>query len=418
MVKQFYINGTGSGTYGVYISSDTFLDSPSMDFTAYEIPARNGSLISYNKRLNNVIRKFDCYIKDDVNTSLNGLKRLLYSNPGYMRIESDYDPDTYQEGYLAQDIKVDPFNEQGDFRATFSIYFSCKPGKFAKNQTAMNAPRYIIDGTVIDRNDAQIKSLFDKLAINVIPNDTLFIRRQIGAGAISATNMSVSWSGGACFCAVFETGQDGGLATRVIAADLNAINGLTVSFTSTSQSYVIWGFRDTGNLLCTYTYSGASRNASINSMETNKVTSNGTDYTGSDLGQINLTMAAEDDPYNLSGHNQYIVCRRYLNNNLVGEGIITIKVTDLLDLTGYYTRIYSSEKGEYERVFNVIVDTDTLNCYIAKENMPNKSLNKYTTVQGDFEGICDKVTVQTLINANFGYAYVQKSTVYPGWYRL
>lgn len=417
-VKQFYINGVGSSTCNVYISSDTFLDSPSLDFTEYDVPGRNGNLIAYNKRLNNVIRKIDCYIKDDVNVSLNALKRLIYQNTGYMRIESDYDPGTYQEGYLAQDIKVEPFNEQGDFRATFSIYFSCKPGKFESNPTELTANRYIIDGTVLDRNDAHIKSLFDKLAISVIPNDALFIRRQIGSGGIAATNMNVSWSGGACFCAVYETGQDGGLVTRVIKADLNAISNLTATFTSTSQSYVIWGYRDSGNLLCTYTSSGASQSASINAMDTNKVTSNGTLYTGSDLGQLNLTMAAEADPYNLNGYNQYIVCRRFLNDNLVGEGIVTIKVTDLLDLTGYATTIYDEEKREDELVFNVVLDSDTLNCYAVADNMPNKSLNAYTTIQGDFDGICDKVTVQTLINANFGYGYIKKAVVNPGWYRL
>lgn len=131
--KNLYINDTNIGSYGIYISSDTILDSPQIDYTEYEIPARNGNVIQYNNRLKNMVRKFTCYIPsmENVNTALKNLKYILYRNPGYLKIASDYESGLYQYGYLAQEIKVNPFDEYKI--ATFDLYFSCQPYKYFTN---------------------------------------------------------------------------------------------------------------------------------------------------------------------------------------------------------------------------------------------------------------------------------------------
>ena len=132
-MKTLKINNTPLSNYGIYISSDTYLDAPQIDYSEYQIPGRDGNVIQYNA-INNVIRKFDCYIPEitNIDNAMLSLKKLLYANLGYLTLESDYDSGTYQEGYLAQQINVDPFNEKA---AKFSLYFSCKPKKISKTLT-------------------------------------------------------------------------------------------------------------------------------------------------------------------------------------------------------------------------------------------------------------------------------------------
>lgn len=122
--KYLYINDTK--IEGIYITSDTYLNSPSFDYTEYKIPGRDGNVIIDNKRMNNVMRKFDCYIPQsgNIDTALANLKSVLYLNRGYLKISSDYDPGFYQYGYLAQELNIAPFNNKA---ASFSLYFSCLP---------------------------------------------------------------------------------------------------------------------------------------------------------------------------------------------------------------------------------------------------------------------------------------------------
>lgn len=134
MRKKLYINDIDISQYGIYISSDTYLNTPLIDYTEYQIPSRDGNVIQYNKRLNNVIRRFDCYIHDthNIQTSLNQLKKILYVHRGYMKLQSDYDIGTYQYGYLAEEIEVVPFGFNNV--ASFSLYFSCLPSKYITNE--------------------------------------------------------------------------------------------------------------------------------------------------------------------------------------------------------------------------------------------------------------------------------------------
>lgn len=125
------INGTDISTYGIYISSDTYLNAPRIDYSEFQIPAKDGTTILDNKRMDNVIRRFDCYVPEsgNVDTAMNNLKKLLYQNRGYLLLNSSYEPGWYQYGYLAQEITVVPFKKNGSVQ--FSLYFSCFPVKYA-----------------------------------------------------------------------------------------------------------------------------------------------------------------------------------------------------------------------------------------------------------------------------------------------
>lgn len=158
MKKHLYLNDVDLGNYGIYISSDTYLNAPQISYQEYEIPGKTGNVIQYDKRFKNVVRKFDCYVHDTANVrqAILAVKRVLYNNSGigYVKIVSDYDPGLYQYGYLAQEIQVTPFNDGQT--ATFELYFSCNPEKYftasSSRVTGTFSPEtYYVDTLGVDK---------------------------------------------------------------------------------------------------------------------------------------------------------------------------------------------------------------------------------------------------------------------------
>ena len=170
--KQLYINGVGTGTYGIYISSDTYLNAPAPDLVAHPVPGRSGDLVQWNKRLNNIVRKFDCYIPDTVQVNFDGFKKMLYSNIGYVEITSDYESDTYQMGYLAEEIAAEPFLKDGNLRVTFSLYFSCKPQKYFKTNTYYSRlmPSTYYPSRMLPRTHPIIQDMLKNIPIDDLPD--------------------------------------------------------------------------------------------------------------------------------------------------------------------------------------------------------------------------------------------------------
>lgn len=163
-MKTLSINGQSLSAYGIYISSDTYLNAPSIDYTEYQIPARDGSLFSYNKRLNDVVRKFTCYIHEgtDVSEAMQSLKDLLYSNIGDLKIESDYTPNYYQIGTFIDGIEAEPFNL--GMTATFELYFSCRPYQYERVETTVDLEMSQLNATVFSYESSPfIKQIMKKV---------------------------------------------------------------------------------------------------------------------------------------------------------------------------------------------------------------------------------------------------------------
>lgn len=188
--KQLYINGIGTGDYGIYISSDTYLNAPAPDITAHQVPGRNGDLIQWSKRLNNIARKFTCYIPDSAQSNFEEFKRMLYSNIGYVEISSDYEPDTYQRGYLAEQIEADPFQSDDVLRVTFDLTFSCEPQKYYKTSTAETISFYRTSPTwkafTVPRSHPAIQKLLPSIPVRDVPEGDAFLIQFISQTAMSS----------------------------------------------------------------------------------------------------------------------------------------------------------------------------------------------------------------------------------------
>ena len=194
--KNLYINNTNLGTYGVYISSDTVLNAPSFDYVEHQVPGRDGTMLQYNNRLNNVIRKFSCYIpeKDNVATALFNVKKLIYQNPGYLKIASDYEPGIFMYGYLAQELNLSPFKDYES--GMFDLYFSCQPTK-RTTSTALEYPnisQYVYyQENLFPRNYPILQEVFNLLPADSVPSGDWFVIRYINQNAYM-TNVSASYT--------------------------------------------------------------------------------------------------------------------------------------------------------------------------------------------------------------------------------
>lgn len=204
-LKTLSINDVDLSTFGIYLQSDTYLSAPSFDYVEYAVPARDGNLLSYNKRMNNIIRRFDCLIKDNVQSGLDALKNLIYSNAGYLKLATSYEPDVYQEGYLAQEIEVTPFTKDSALSAQFSLYFSCKPQKYFNEEgdgylgrVEAIVPNLI---AVYKRGDEALEEILSRVRPWEMPEAEYFLVFDLYAyedssDVVTFTDVSVSTSAG------------------------------------------------------------------------------------------------------------------------------------------------------------------------------------------------------------------------------
>lgn len=206
MKKNLYLNDVNVGNYGIFINSDTYLNAPQIDYNDYKVPARNGSVIQYNKRFENVVRKFECYIPEtqNVQTALDSLKKLIYSNVGYLKISSDYEPDYYMYGYLAQEIEVKPFNQE--LSATFELYFSCMPQKISIEQNNYIFTRSTQDDILIlnENNSELVRSALDELPYYAEKYSTYALCTITQLGLDGTVKLSTSYKGSIFLICTFD----------------------------------------------------------------------------------------------------------------------------------------------------------------------------------------------------------------------
>lgn len=400
------INGTDLSTYGIFLGSDTYLDAPLIDYTAYDIPAKNGSVIQYNKRLNNVIRRFDCYIPEsqNVQAAMDKLKRLLYLNIGYLNLVTDYEPNYYQEGYLAQDIQAIPFNIGQS--ATFSLYFSCKPQKYYVTQDTITvgnvAPSYSF--SPLRREDAIIQSLFSKLDIEMISNADMYLF--IARSNQDYTDFDVSWTEGDTFIYLVE--MENSQIINVFAATNTSIVDAVASCTSpTSNVLVIIPYHNTGTMTLHYSYGGNNYtlNADLSVDTQAKTQASAVGY------QIeSLSMKVPVPPTVYSTANTGVVIQSFVDT--VQNDLLWLRykasfylILDKLDTEGYSTDGYVT----------LSADLTNKRVYAVKTGLPDFDITNYFQIYGGY-GYGNKIVMQNV--ARGSYWFPEEATAYIRWWKL
>lgn len=412
-MKQMYINGVGSGTYKVYISSDSYLDSPSIDYTEYTIPAVNGNVVAYNKRLNNVVRKFDCFIKKDPLVNLNSFKKLIYKNTGYLRIESDYDPNTYQLGYLAQDIKVTPFSTGNNLQVRFTLYFSCKPQKWFKSNEAQEEFEPLdlgVSWSIVDRSDKELKLMLNRLPADQQPQGQYFARITLSDESLNAaqvTDISLQCNGFA-FCRLYMwTYSMGDIVVQV-------------------NKPVCWGKGSSGITYVSQWYRELTVYAPLEkdlTLNATAQTSAGTKTFSIDFSDIQYTVQnnaafgvtmKQRIFYNLDKTGTIVngaaVLQGYVQNKLVSEAMYVMHF-ELMD-----SDLREKLVDAYMTADGLRIDIDEENNAFAVKGSDSLDISSYLEVNGNVDRRCDMVTGSYLGGSDPGT--VISALLIPEWWQL
>lgn len=128
MRNYFIYNGRDSRDFGVYISGQGTFSAPQKAYQFYNIPGRNGALIGYDNRFENIEVSYDAFIYKDFSKNIAEFRSFLLSVPGYARLEDSYHPDEFRmAAYVgAFEPEVTPKNDAGQF----TITFNCKPQRY------------------------------------------------------------------------------------------------------------------------------------------------------------------------------------------------------------------------------------------------------------------------------------------------
>ena len=128
MRNYFILDGVDSRDFGVYISGQGTFNSPEKDYTFYNVPGRDGALLSSENRFNNVTLKYDAFICRDFDNNIAAFRTFLLSLNGYKRLTDSYHPDEFRYAVFTGPLeaKVEKRNDAG----SFTITFSCKPQRY------------------------------------------------------------------------------------------------------------------------------------------------------------------------------------------------------------------------------------------------------------------------------------------------
>ena len=132
MTNYFVFNGQSSLELGIRIRSKNIFSAPKYDMSLVSVPGRNGELVNSNKRFNNAIVSYTCFIPagsiQELSTKLRNIKKWLYQDvDSYHELTDSYEPDFMR--YAIFNSKLD-ISDTANKIGTFTIQFSCHPFKY------------------------------------------------------------------------------------------------------------------------------------------------------------------------------------------------------------------------------------------------------------------------------------------------
>lgn len=146
-MRQYLIyDGEDSRDYGVYISGSGVFNAPSRAYDYLEIAGRNGSLIGFEKRLENIEVTYPAFIYTNFKKAMEDFRSFLLSRTGYCRLIDSYNPNEYRMASFAGGLTVEP-TAQLD-AGSFDIVFNCKPQRFLLSGEEVRT--FTADGTIIN----------------------------------------------------------------------------------------------------------------------------------------------------------------------------------------------------------------------------------------------------------------------------
>ena len=409
--------------YGIYISSDTYLNSPQIDYTDYEVPNHNGTMIQYNQRLNNVTRKFECYIPRsiDIGSGLREIKKLLYSKPGYLKLESDYDSGFIQYGYLAQELTVKPFAKK---TAKFDLYFSCQPMRFTDGNTPITQlGKFGIGSTVarfegvLRRDNAMIQAFLNALPMNSLPDDDYFC-------LVRLSSVTTPYGGQSVACSADTGGGFAAIAECVPSHTYRAsdfINVVNVSMEGTPSGTYTATTGKNGKPYLIFPIT----NKTVTGTCTDTTTTNTTlDFstTQSDTtvaGAIGFTLNKIEMTYEdtagtqISDYNTSVfIMEGFDNNERMFHFTLCMNFYSMPSslrreiMTDYTT-------GSSEKFFDLVFEDGKV--YVTK-GTKKMDITSYAMIGGDISGLCNKIKIIALPNSHL--PSLSEAKVYPAWWNV
>ena len=429
-LKQLYINGIGTGDYGIYISSDSYLNAPAPDYEAYQVPGRSGDLLQWNKRLNNIARKFTCYIPDDAQANFDEFKRMLYTNTGYLEISSDYEPDTYQRGYLADEIEAEPFLKDDVLRITFDLIFSCEPQKYFKDNTTQTIDTTAGQSTymgILPRSHKLVQKIFQAMPSEAVPSGDYFVYVQgnpyhfVIDEPLTFTSFNFSMPNYTGFVASFFAFWTSDVYliqfTQLIGysnfGDLNHADlNLTSSDANSDVAFLFpvdavgqWGW--TGQT-ANNTYTASGQLAPRGQFTEPKAI--GVHYVITISGTYGYSTFDEYDKDN------NIVIKGSLgapNRRQTINAMISIDATPFRALLPNHTSSYP---------YTISIDTETLEVVAKFNNNTDIKMSNYVSITGELDGLADELTVyechETLSSRSKRPLWITSISMQPKWWTI
>lgn len=118
-----------SRVFGLRISGEDTWTRPQPDMTRISVPGRNGDLIQFGNRYQNLDITYHCGIVKDLRTNFNAFNARLLSEPGYHRLENSYHQEYYRMALL--ESALDPDVKKRALMGEVDIMFNCKPQHFS-----------------------------------------------------------------------------------------------------------------------------------------------------------------------------------------------------------------------------------------------------------------------------------------------
>ena len=131
-MNYFTFNGHSSTEFGIRIQKKNTYSSSKRDITLTAIPGRNGDLVTSNKRFQNAIVSYSCYVPaksvEELSDKITAIKNWLYRDvDAYHDLSDSYDPKFVRKAVFNNKLDI---SDEVSKIGTFTVQFSAKPQRY------------------------------------------------------------------------------------------------------------------------------------------------------------------------------------------------------------------------------------------------------------------------------------------------